>query len=246
MSADGKPVPQVYAAINAVQADLAKTGISKDRENQQGAGFKFRGIDDIFNALSPLLSTHGLCILPRIISREATDRQSKSGGALFYVVLQAEFDFVAASDGSMHTIRTYGEAMDSSDKATNKAMSAAYKYACIQAFCIPIVGVEDDADKHTHGVLSKAELELLREKQTVLDELTLASDGGLKALEAAYKRLKSTPPASMANRHLKEVWAAHGGELKAVAKENDFSRDKVSQLPPDEPANVDAAGTFKG
>ena len=36
---------QVYKAINAVQADLAKSGITKDRFNGQGSGYKFRGID---------------------------------------------------------------------------------------------------------------------------------------------------------------------------------------------------------
>jgi hypothetical protein len=45
----------------------------------------------------------------------------------------------------------YGEAMDSGDKATNKAMSAAYKYACMQAFSIPTEG-DNDADAHTHEV----------------------------------------------------------------------------------------------
>lgn len=35
----------VYKAINAVQGDLAKTGITKDRTNNQGSGYKFRGID---------------------------------------------------------------------------------------------------------------------------------------------------------------------------------------------------------
>ena len=59
---------KVYHAINKVQADLARVGISKARTNSQGAGYKFRGIDDVFNALSPLLATHGLCILPRMLT----------------------------------------------------------------------------------------------------------------------------------------------------------------------------------
>jgi hypothetical protein len=58
---------------------------------------------------------------------------------------------VAAEDGSRHTVITYGEAMDSGDKATNKAMSAAYKYACMQAFSIPTEG-DNDADAQTHEV----------------------------------------------------------------------------------------------
>ena len=136
----------VYKAINAVQNDLCAEGITKARKNQ-AQNYNFRGIDDVYNALSPLLAKHGLCILPRIIARTCDERQTKSGGAMFYVTVEAEFDFVAASDGSTHVVRTFGEAMDSADKATNKAMSAAYKYAAFQAFAIPTEG-DNDADAH--------------------------------------------------------------------------------------------------
>lgn len=146
---------QVYKAINAVQTELAKVGISKDRRNTQGAGYNFRGIDDVYNAVSPLLAQHGLCILPRMLSRSCEERQSKSGGALFYVTVEAEFDLVSSADGSKHTIKTFGEAMDSGDKATNKAMSAAYKYAAFQAFAIP-TEADNDADAHTHQVIPKS------------------------------------------------------------------------------------------
>jgi hypothetical protein len=145
---------QVYKAINAVQAELAKVGISKDRRNTQGSGYNFRGIDDVYNAVSPLLAQHGLCILPRMLSRSCEERQSKSGGALFYVTVEAEFDLVSSADGSKHTVRTFGEAMDSGDKGTNKAMSAAYKYAAFQTFAIP-TEADNDADAHTHQVIPK-------------------------------------------------------------------------------------------
>ena len=141
---------KVYEAINKVQAALAKDGIGKNRKNQQ-QGYSFRGIDDVYNALAPMLAEHGLCILPRMLSRSVEERINKNGTALFYVTVEAEFDLVAAEDGSKHTIRTYGEAMDSGDKATNKAMSAAYKYACMQAFAIPTEG-DNDADSTTHEV----------------------------------------------------------------------------------------------
>ena len=141
---------KVYEAIAAVTAEMAKDGISKDRKNQQ-QGYQFRGIDDVYNALSPMLARHHLCILPRILSRELVERQTLKGGVLFYVTVEAEFDFVSAEDGSKHTVKTYGEAMDSADKATNKAMSAAYKYAAMQAFCIPTEG-DNDADAHSHDV----------------------------------------------------------------------------------------------
>lgn len=144
---------EVYKAISAVMAELSKEGITKTRKNQQ-QGYNFRGIDDVYNALSSALSKNGLVMLPRVLSREFVERQTKSGGALFYITVDMEFDLVSSVDGSKHTIKTYGEAMDSADKATNKAMSAAYKYAAMQAFCIPTEG-DNDADAVTHEVAAK-------------------------------------------------------------------------------------------
>jgi len=201
----------VYKAINKVQAALAKSGITKDRRNQQ-QGYNFRGIDDVYNVLSPLLSEHGLCILPRMLSRQCEERQTAKGGTLFYVTVEAEFDFVCAEDGSKHTIKTYGEAMDSGDKATNKAMSAAYKYAAFQAFAIPTEG-DNDADAHTHelsakrspdvaailrGISGSATLEILRANYEqaiqMLDKthhgvINKATNARKKELEAAQQEV---------------------------------------------------------
>lgn len=134
----------VYKAINDIQAELARIGIAKGRVNQ-AQNFKFRSIDDVFNVLSPLLAAHKLCILPRMISRTSTTQTNAKGTMMNYVCVEAEFDFVHASDTSKHTVKTFGEAMDSGDKATNKAMSAAYKYAALQAFAIP-TEADNDAD----------------------------------------------------------------------------------------------------
>lgn len=141
---------KVYQAIAAVMAELAKDGIQKNSKNTQ-QGYAFRGIDAVYNALAPKLAANGLCVLPRVLSRETVERVTQKGGILFYTVLEVEFDFVSSEDGSKHTIRTIGEAMDAADKSTNKAMSAAYKYACLQAFCIPTEG-DNDADETTHDV----------------------------------------------------------------------------------------------
>ena len=146
----GHPPPAVYSAIAAVAGSIAKQGIAKDKRNSQ-QGYNFRGIDDVYNALAPHLADAGLVILPRVLSRLQTERESRKGDALFNVVVEVEFDFIAAADGSRHTVKTFGEAMDSADKATNKAMSAAYKYAAMQAFCIPTAG-DNDADATSHDV----------------------------------------------------------------------------------------------
>lgn len=141
----------VYQAINEVAAELAQMGIAKNSKNQM-QGFNFRGIDAVYNTLAPLLAKHKLCILPRCLERICVERTNAKGTALFYVTVKSDFDFVGI-DGSKHTITTYGEAMDSGDKATNKAMSAAYKYAAFQAFCIPTEETAIDADAETHEVV---------------------------------------------------------------------------------------------
>jgi len=134
----------VFQMINEVTSILSIGGISKDRNNRD-QGYSFRSIDDIYNALAPALCKTGLCILPKVLERTCAERVSNKGNAIFYVTVKVDFDFVSTQDGSHTSIITYGEAMDSGDKATNKAMSAAYKYACIEAFCIPTIG-DNDAD----------------------------------------------------------------------------------------------------
>lgn len=168
----------VYQLIAKVSAELAKAGIAKSRHNQQ-QGYQFRGIDDVYNVLAPVMSAAGLVILPRILSRSQTERTTPKGGVLFFVTVEAEFDFVSSHDGSRHTIRTFGEAMDSGDKATNKAMSAAYKYAALQTFCIPTEG-DNDADAHSVNLSSKFDL------AAALVEVDRAAT--LEALQEVWKK----------------------------------------------------------
>ena len=176
----------VYESIAAVSAELAQTGISKDRKNSQ-QGYSFRGIDDVYNALAPLMAKHKLVILPRILTRTCVERTTAKGGVLFYVTVEAEFDFVSARDGSQHTARTFGEAMDSADKATNKAMSAAYKYAAFQTFCIPTEG-DNDADASHHTVVARAPEGL----ESWLMDMEATSAQGMDALHEAWRKSQVT------------------------------------------------------
>jgi hypothetical protein len=145
-------VPHVYAAIRSVMTDVSKVGIAKNNRNV-AQNFNFRGIDDVYNAISPALAKAGLVILPSVVDRHVIERTNSKGTVVFFVTLTVDYSFVSAEDGSRHVVRAYGEAMDSGDKATNKAMSAAYKYACFQTFCIPTEG-DNDADATTHEVVA--------------------------------------------------------------------------------------------
>lgn len=144
-------VPHVVVAIQQVQAAFSKEGLAKTRKNTQ-QNFMFRGIDDVYNSLAGFLVEAGLVIIPHVRARETVERESRQGAALIYTTVEVEYEFYSSKDGSSLMVGPiYGEAMDSGDKSTNKAMSAAYKYLCLQTFCIPTEG-DNDADATTHEV----------------------------------------------------------------------------------------------
>jgi len=131
----------IFKALSAVQSDLSKVGIAKNQKNSH-QGYKFRGIDDVLNTLAPIIAEHGVLIIPNVLSKDIKTTATKNGGVASHVILEVGFVlYDSEGDSICHT--AYGEALDTSDKAVNKAMTAAYKYFLFQAFCIPIEGLED-------------------------------------------------------------------------------------------------------
>lgn len=105
---------QVFKSIAEVMAELSEIGISKDRRNEQQK-YKFRGIDDIYNTLSGLLSKHKICIIPYCQNRQSVERVTKSGGVSFYTTVTVKYDIISAIDGSKVECCTVGEAMDTAE-----------------------------------------------------------------------------------------------------------------------------------
>jgi hypothetical protein len=133
---------QVYEAITAVAGDLASLGVAKSMTNVAD-GYDYRSIDALMNRLAPILAKRKLCVLPRVLERTASERSSLTDEVLISVTLKVALDLVSPADGSRHTIEVYGEALDPGDKATAKALTAAYKTAMLQTFCVPVTGILD-------------------------------------------------------------------------------------------------------
>lgn len=128
----------IYKKMSEVMRDIGSVG--KDQKNQ-AQGFKFRGIDQFVNSLYPALTKHGVFMAPRCVSEQhelkEVTRGSGKAGVDKHVTILMEYDFFA-EDGSKVTVGPIpAEGLDSGDKATNKALSAALKYALIQTFSIP-------------------------------------------------------------------------------------------------------------
>lgn len=140
----------IHQAIHAVKSALALHGIGKDRKNADQK-YSFRGVEDVINALSELFVTHRINVVPRIVQVRSVERQTGNGKPMPASFVDAEFDLVSVDDGSLVTFKAPGEGADMSDKGTNKAMSAAFKYAMTLGFVIPTQGVLDEGDATTPG-----------------------------------------------------------------------------------------------
>ena len=123
----------IFESINMVMAEVGAVG--KTSKNQQ-QGFMYRGIDAVMNALNPALVKYKVFVVPEVLEQTREERTNAKGTTLLYSLIKVKFTFYA-EDGSSVSATVIGEGMDSGDKATNKAMSIAFKYACFQVFCIP-------------------------------------------------------------------------------------------------------------
>ena len=139
----------------------------------------------MYNSIQPLFKRHHVFIVSNVIESKREERLTKSGGALIYTIAKCQFKFYT-TDGSFVESVLEGEAMDSGDKSTNKAMSTALKYALMQMFLIP-TEERIDTEYDTHEVAPKKvvaaiippvnELEILCRKQyESKDDLLLTLD----------------------------------------------------------------------
>lgn len=123
----------IYKALNEITKAIGAIG--KDFRNEQQK-FMFRGIDQVMNALHPLLAEHGVTIVPEVVETHREERTTKTGNNMIYTVHRIAYHFIA-TDGSEVVATVVGEGMDTADKSSNKAIAIAFKYACFQVFCIP-------------------------------------------------------------------------------------------------------------
>ncbi len=136
---------RIYEAICGVMEDIGAVG-KNDVNKQQG--FRYRGIDAVMNALSPAMNRHKVFCTPRVLEHTREERVTSKGTTLIYSICKISYQFFT-TDGSYVEAITVGEGMDSGDKATNKAMAIAFKYACFQTFCIPTEELMDDPDRES-------------------------------------------------------------------------------------------------
>ena len=189
--------PKIYEAISNVMKDVGIVGKSDSNDFDH---YKYRGIDAVMNALNPAMIKHKVFVVPNVIDSKREERAGKNGTVMMYSVLTVEYTFFT-DDGSSIKCTVIGEAMDRSDKSVNKAMSAAFKYACFQTFCIPTEEMEDsekesleigkkvDSKKPQKSDEEKnAEMKASVDQNLIPETNSLISDEQLKKINSEMER----------------------------------------------------------
>lgn len=213
---------KIWPALRAVMSKLGAIG--KDRKNQQ-QNYAFRGIDDVYNEAHDVLAEAGVIMSVRVLERQVTETETKSGSRMLHVAEKIECDFVSCEDGSKHTYGpVWAEGLDMADKASNKCLSAAQKYAVLQTFLIPTKDIVDaDAETPERG------RPVQRDERPAPTQQTRPQNGGGRQSNAspssAWDSFKNTnePP----NGDQEEPGAgSDGGTFAPVG-------DRIEGIPPD-------------
>jgi hypothetical protein len=118
---------------------VAKTGKNASQ------GFNFRGIDAVVNALAVGMRSSRVVVYPTVLDYQYEQIAVGQNKALVgHVRLEVRYTFTDGVDSISAVVA--GEAMDSGDKATAKAMSVAFRTALLQVFFLPTDEKDPDED----------------------------------------------------------------------------------------------------
>lgn len=132
------------AILNEMATIQREVGaIGKEGKNKH-QNFNFRGIDQVYNRMHTLFADHGVITMPEVLQESREERTNKNGTVLIWTKVLIAYTFISSTDGSTLRCVVQGEAMDSGDKGSNKAMSIAHKYALFQVFMIPTEDSDPD------------------------------------------------------------------------------------------------------
>lgn len=177
----------ILASLQSVSEELKSIG-----KDQQGHGYKFRGIDDVLNALNPLFKKYKILTARRDVNCKRTLRKvtkeykgNKTEKEYVEVFMNAKYVFKSLIDGSEFITEGFGEGQDSSggDKASSMATSNSYKYVIFEMFNVA-TEEQKDSDQVT-AIVGKKE----KSTKPVSDS---SSEGEVKKPTGARKFRRNT------------------------------------------------------
>lgn len=217
-------------------ADIFKdvTAIAKSGENKQ-QHFKFRGIEDVMNALHACFKKHEVFILTEIISHECQSFETKSGTKGYHHQSRVKFRFVTV-DGSECSVVSLGEAMDYGDKGATKTISISLKYALTTMFLIPTKeAAAEDPDAQSHEVAAKPKAPKLTPSEAA--EAMAVKNADKKWMEISWPWSK---PEDCAKKPLSDL--AANANVDALTKMKEHFGKLITDKTPELVKYVDKVG----
>lgn len=144
----------IQEALRRVMLDVGAIG--KNKQMTDGPKYNYRSVDDILERAQPSMVRHGVIVAPTQVVTEYEMRSTSRGNAQQWVSMKVDWivkgpmgDTYRDEEGRIPT--TSAEALDTSDKATNKVHTATYKTLLAQLLSIPYSAEDQDASRNELG-----------------------------------------------------------------------------------------------
>jgi hypothetical protein len=137
-----RTIHQIFADVKREVGPVGKDSVNKQQN------FKFRGIDAVVNAAAEALDKYGVITIP--VLQKITYSTVEVGGArtlMGHVAVEVMYQFTGPGGDHFNPV-VPGEAMDSGDKATAKAMSVAYRICLLQTLNLPTGDLDPDSQTY--------------------------------------------------------------------------------------------------
>lgn len=205
------PAGLIFKLLPLVMADIG--AIAKDQKNTYH-DYKFRGIDDVLNAIHPSLARHQVSLTVDVADCQLTERiiDGKQGRQTtqFDCRMKLNVTFWAPDGSSMsNTLAGHGLS-NSDDKAIAKCNSSIYKQIMFLALAIP-VDDQLNPDSDTHQVRPEDQ----EERATSRSGRTSGRASRPPAREQEQRQ--EGPPTQETQKHFADD-NPHGGEKETASK----------------------------
>lgn len=226
---------KIYSIIPKIMEEIGTVGKDRKAPDKVG-GYAFRGIDDMYNAIQPALIKHGVFYTPKILKTDRRDRSFSGGASGVETFVEVEYTFYA-DDGSKFVATSNGEAMDTGDKSSSKAMSNALKYCLMQVFCIPTEEPKDIETEHNQiAKPNEAKVEPVAAKEEVKPQQQYPTRPQAPEAPRQYLKFEGEPGDYVINfiksykgKKIKELTRAEVENVKAWAQRINKFEDFVTQ-----------------
>ena len=229
-----KTPKNVIEALLLVKRQIDALGVGKDKKTEAGPKYAYRSVDDVINAIEPMLTKAGVITSISYHDVAAEDvsivnQRGESRNARRIACLQRVKFSHSNDDGVITTLDTeaIGEGLDSGDKAANKAMSIAYKYALGLSLPIPFVG-KDDPDAEQPVLAGPAQSQR-QEAQGIKVDVPTYMSRIAQCMDVNVLR-------GIVRAGIDEAKAA--GDREAQARIMQAGKDRAAMLTPEPPAEA--------